>query len=74
MNHSLIIDEVLAHPQNVSWLPWAVQYFFFRRHCRLRRTVRLRSPLAQKRNGRSGESDAVNRSDLRDYRTAGADR
>ncbi|EFB8325998.1 polysulfide reductase NrfD, partial [Escherichia coli] len=29
MNHSLIIDEVLAHPQDVSWLPWAVQYFFF---------------------------------------------
>ena len=29
MNLSLIIDEVLAHPQDVSWLPWAVQYFFF---------------------------------------------
>mgnify|MGYP000007725791 CR=1 FL=1 len=29
MSHSLIIDEVLAHPQDVSWLPWAVQYFFF---------------------------------------------
>ncbi|MEG1248227.1 MAG: tetrathionate reductase subunit TtrC [Citrobacter sp.] len=29
MTHSLIIEEVLAHPQEVSWLPWAVQYFFF---------------------------------------------
>ncbi|TCC80368.1 tetrathionate reductase subunit TtrC [Citrobacter braakii] len=29
MNHSLVIEEVLAHPQDVSWLPWAVQYFFF---------------------------------------------
>lgn len=29
MNHSLIIEEILAHPQHVSWLPWAVQYFFF---------------------------------------------
>ena len=29
MSHSLIIDEVLAHPQDVSWLPWTVQYFFF---------------------------------------------
>ncbi|MFV2498827.1 hypothetical protein ACNITF_25220, partial [Escherichia coli] len=29
MNPSLIINEVLAHPQDVSWLPWAVQYFFF---------------------------------------------
>lgn len=25
----LIINEVLAHPQDVTWLPWAVQYFFF---------------------------------------------
>lgn len=73
MNHSLIIDEVLAHPQDVSWLPWAVQYFFSSAlppapHC---------SPAfstGAKRNGRSGESDAVNRPDLRDYRTAGADR
>ncbi|EIC2701333.1 tetrathionate reductase subunit TtrC [Salmonella enterica] len=29
MTHSLIIEEVLAHPQDISWLPWAVQYFFF---------------------------------------------
>lgn len=29
MTHSLIIEEVLARPQDVSWLPWAVQYFFF---------------------------------------------
>lgn len=29
MTHSLIIEEVLAHPQEISWLPWAVQYFFF---------------------------------------------
>ncbi|MEB8012740.1 tetrathionate reductase subunit TtrC [Citrobacter braakii] len=29
MHHSLVIEEVLAHPQDVSWLPWAVQYFFF---------------------------------------------
>lgn len=29
MTHSLVIEEVLAHPQDVSWLPWAVQYFFF---------------------------------------------
>ncbi|KJT57064.1 tetrathionate reductase subunit C, partial [Salmonella enterica subsp. enterica serovar Heidelberg str. 622737-12] len=28
MTHSLIIEEVLAHPQDISWLPWAVQYFF----------------------------------------------
>ncbi|MCT7093650.1 hypothetical protein, partial [Salmonella enterica] len=26
MTHSLIIEEVLAHPQDISWLPWAVQY------------------------------------------------
>lgn len=26
---SLMINEVLAHPQDVTWLPWAVQYFFF---------------------------------------------
>jgi tetrathionate reductase subunit C len=25
----LMINEVLAHPQDVTWLPWAVQYFFF---------------------------------------------
>ncbi|WP_233631751.1 hypothetical protein, partial [Salmonella enterica] len=24
MTHSLIIEEVLAHPQDISWLPWAV--------------------------------------------------
>lgn len=30
MNEQLTaIQEVLAHPQHVSWLPWAVQYFFF---------------------------------------------
>ncbi|CEJ67218.1 MULTISPECIES: tetrathionate reductase subunit TtrC [Citrobacter] len=29
MNPTLIIEEVLTHPQDVSWLPWAVQYFFF---------------------------------------------
>ncbi|MGB7803041.1 tetrathionate reductase subunit TtrC [Buttiauxella sp.] len=29
MDHSLIIEEVLARPQEISWLPWAVQYFFF---------------------------------------------
>ncbi|WP_249273304.1 hypothetical protein, partial [Salmonella enterica] len=23
MTHSLIIEEVLAHPQDISWLPWA---------------------------------------------------
>ncbi|MEX8986977.1 hypothetical protein AB8G41_31660, partial [Salmonella enterica] len=22
MTHSLIIEEVLAHPQDISWLPW----------------------------------------------------
>lgn len=25
----LMINEVLAHPQAITWLPWAVQYFFF---------------------------------------------
>lgn len=25
----MIIEEVLAQPQAVTWLPWAVQYFFF---------------------------------------------
>lgn len=25
----LIIDELLAQPQTITWLPWAVQYFFF---------------------------------------------
>jgi len=25
----LMINEVLAHPQDITWLPWAVQYFFF---------------------------------------------
>lgn len=29
MTHTLMIEEVLARPQEVSWLPWAVQYFFF---------------------------------------------
>lgn len=29
MSHSLLIEEVLTRPQEVSWLPWAVQYFFF---------------------------------------------
>lgn len=29
MDHSLIIEEVLTRPQEISWLPWAVQYFFF---------------------------------------------
>ena len=29
MTHSLLIEEVLARPQDISWLPWAVQYFFF---------------------------------------------
>ncbi|MGB3254957.1 tetrathionate reductase subunit TtrC [Buttiauxella gaviniae] len=29
MTHSLLIEEVLARPQEISWLPWAVQYFFF---------------------------------------------
>lgn len=26
---TLIIQEVVAHPQDITWLPWAVQYFFF---------------------------------------------
>ncbi|WP_285127963.1 tetrathionate reductase subunit TtrC [Leclercia adecarboxylata] len=25
----MIIDEMLAQPQAITWLPWAVQYFFF---------------------------------------------
>jgi tetrathionate reductase subunit C len=29
MTPSLLIEEVLARPQDISWLPWAVQYFFF---------------------------------------------
>lgn len=29
MSQTMIIEEVLARPQEVSWLPWAVQYFFF---------------------------------------------
>ncbi|MCE9899601.1 tetrathionate reductase subunit TtrC [Raoultella terrigena] len=29
MSHSALIAEVLTQPQEVSWLPWAVQYFFF---------------------------------------------
>lgn len=28
MNRSLVIDEVLARPQDISWLPWIVQYLF----------------------------------------------
>lgn len=28
-NQTGFIQEVLAHPQHISWLPWAVQYFFF---------------------------------------------
>ncbi|WP_145515770.1 tetrathionate reductase subunit TtrC [Yersinia aleksiciae] len=24
-----MIREMLAHPQDIAWLPWAVQYFFF---------------------------------------------
>ncbi|VEA18201.1 tetrathionate reductase subunit C (membrane protein) [Salmonella enterica subsp. enterica] len=49
MTHSLIIEEVLAHPQDISWLPWAVQYFFFIGIAALRRTVCLLSSLAEKR-------------------------
>lgn len=72
MNHSLIIDEVLAHPQDVSWLPWAVQYFFF---IGIAACAALFACVLhwRKRNGRPGESDAANRPDLRDYRAAGAD-
>ncbi len=29
MSRQLTIAEVLSQPQAVSWLPWAVQYFFF---------------------------------------------
>ncbi|HGM7196709.1 TPA: tetrathionate reductase subunit TtrC [Serratia marcescens] len=29
MSRQLMIAEVLGQPQAVSWLPWAVQYFFF---------------------------------------------
>ncbi|WP_042790024.1 NrfD/PsrC family molybdoenzyme membrane anchor subunit, partial [Serratia marcescens] len=29
MSRQLMIAEVLSQPQAVSWLPWAVQYFFF---------------------------------------------
>ncbi len=29
MTHSLIIEEVLAHPQDISWLPWAGKNFLF---------------------------------------------
>lgn len=29
MTHSLLVEEVLTRPQEISWLPWAVQYFFF---------------------------------------------
>ena len=25
----MVIDEILAQPQEITWLPWAVQYFFF---------------------------------------------
>ncbi len=25
----MIIDEMLAQPQAITWMPWAVQYFFF---------------------------------------------
>lgn len=25
----IMIDEILAQPQAITWLPWAVQYFFF---------------------------------------------
>lgn len=37
-----MIREIMARPQEIAWLPWAVQYFFFigfglrqRRYCRL---------------------------------------
>lgn len=29
MIHETMIREVLARPQDIAWLPWAVQYFFF---------------------------------------------
>lgn len=29
MNHETMIREILARPQDIAWLPWAVQYFFF---------------------------------------------
>jgi hypothetical protein len=47
MNHSLIIDEVLAHPGR-KLVTLGRTIFLFHRHCRLRRAVWLRSPLAQK--------------------------
>lgn len=73
MTHSLIIEEVLAHPQDISWLPWAVQYFFFYWHCRLRRTVCLLSSLAEKRRRNRRKSGITDCHYLCDYRTAGAD-
>ena len=70
MNHSLIIDEVGPSSRR-KLVTLGRTIFLFHRHCRLRRAIRLRSSLAQ-RNGRPGESDAVNRPDLRDYRATGA--
>ncbi|HDL8053999.1 tetrathionate reductase subunit TtrC [Yersinia enterocolitica] len=29
MIHETMIREILARPQDIAWLPWAVQYFFF---------------------------------------------
>lgn len=73
MTHSLIIEEVLAHPQDISWLPWAVQYFFFIgiAACAALFACYLHWRKKRRRNRRkSGITDCHY---LCDYRTAGAD-
>lgn len=74
MNHSLVIEEVLAHPQDVSWLPWAVQYFFFIGIAACAALFACVLHWRKQEIPEAGKSDAVNRPDLRDYRAAGADR
>ncbi len=72
MTHSLIIEEVLAHPQDISWLPWAVQYFFLLAlppapHCL---PVIFTGGKRRRNRRKSGITDCHY---LCDYRTAGAD-
>lgn len=73
MTHSLIIEEVLAHPQEISWLPRAVQYFFSlalppARRCSPACSTGVKSAAAARK------PDAADRPDLCHHRPAGADR
>ena len=64
-NHSLIIDEVLAHPCDVSWLPRPYNISFSSALPPALRCSHAFSTAAQKETADLGESDAANRPDSR---------